>query len=109
VELESTNTSAERRQEIIEQLIAQYPHYLRDVDADKVKNRELLPILDRINDSYRDRIALQQRIEKHSLTFEQEATLINEQFDAMQDVARRIAAIQDRIRNTGVIIPEGTV
>lgn len=52
------------RTEAIKKLQQQYPQFLGNLDAEKVTNEQLKPILDQINQSYVIRIALQKQQEK---------------------------------------------
>jgi tape measure domain-containing protein len=60
--LNATQGTEERRKGI-KRLQDQYPEYLGSLDAEKVTNEQLKPILDRINQSYIIRIALQKQQE----------------------------------------------
>jgi len=54
----------EQRTKAIKSLQEQYPAFLGNIDAEKVTNAQLKPILDQINQSYVIRIALQKQQEK---------------------------------------------
>lgn len=58
-ELLDTNIATERRVAIINELKETYPEYLGNIDAEKISNEELLPILDEINNTLIKKIALQ--------------------------------------------------
>ncbi|GAA4341648.1 hypothetical protein GCM10023149_54110 [Mucilaginibacter gynuensis] len=102
LELESNNTTAERRVEIINQLKSQYPGYLSQVDSDKVKNSELLPILEKINEAFVLRIAYQQRSEKLDKAIKDEAEAMNNKYDQQQKLIMRISEIQQSIGEDGI-------
>ncbi|MBS7565168.1 hypothetical protein KHS38_12205 [Mucilaginibacter sp. Bleaf8] len=97
IELDSNNTSAERRKEIIKQLKEQYPAYLNQVNEDKVKNSELLPILDKINEAFILRIAYQQRAEGLDKAVKNEAKAINEVYTNRQSLMLQLAKIQEQL------------
>ena len=59
-----TNVGTETRTKLINDLKAQYPAFLSQINAEKATNEQLQPILDKINQSYIIRIALQQEQEK---------------------------------------------
>lgn len=59
-----TNEGTEARTKLINDLKQQYPEFLGQIDAEKVTNQDLQPILDKINQSYVIRIALQKQQEK---------------------------------------------
>ncbi|OOG19125.1 hypothetical protein BWD42_04025 [Sphingobacterium sp. CZ-UAM] len=102
IELDSTNTSAARRREIIESLKATYPAYLEQIDAEKVTNAELLPILDKINDAYVLRIAYQERATKLDKAVKEEAEAMNNLYDDRQTVLLQLAKIQEELANDGI-------
>ena len=54
----------EQRTKAIKSLQEQYPAFLGNIDAEKITNAQLKPILDQINQSYVVRIALQKQQEK---------------------------------------------
>lgn len=102
IELESNNTTAARRREIIDQLKVQYPGYLTQIDSDKVKNSELLTILDRINESYVLRIAYQKRAEKLDDAAKQEAEAMNNSFDQSIKLRGQLADLQQQLNEDGI-------
>lgn len=54
----------DERTKAINKLKQQYPQYLADINAEKATNEQLKPILDKINQSYIIRIALQKQQEQ---------------------------------------------
>lgn len=59
-----TNVGTEERTIALNKLKAQYPEFLGQINSEKITNQELQPILDKINQSYIIRIALQKQQEK---------------------------------------------
>lgn len=59
-----TNVGTENRTKLINTLKSQYPQFLGQINAEKATNEQLQPILDKINQSYVIRIALQKQQEK---------------------------------------------
>lgn len=102
IELDSTNTSAGRRKEVIEQLKKAYPAYLEQIDSEKVTNQELLPILDKINDAYVLRIAYQERATKLDDAVKAEAESMNDLYNDRQTVLLQIAKIQEELSKDGI-------
>lgn len=64
IALTSANTTQEDRVRIINELKGTYKGYLDNIDAEKVKNTELLPTLRKINDELINKIALAGEDEK---------------------------------------------
>ena len=102
IELESNNTTIERRHEIIDKLKAQYPGYLSQIDSDKTKNSELLPILDKINDAFVLRIAYQSRAEGLDKAIKEQADAMNETYDQKQKLMLQIGTIQQMVSEDGI-------
>lgn len=73
VQILNANVGSKARAELIEKLRQQYPDYLKGIDAEKATNEQLKPILDKINQSYIVRIALQKQQEKIQPLLEAEA------------------------------------
>jgi|GEM_PF-4664960 len=78
VQIQNTNVGSTERTALINGLIRQYPQYLKGIDAEKVTNEQLAPILDKINKSYVVRIALQRQQEKIQPLLEREADFAND-------------------------------
>lgn len=97
IELESNNTTQARRTEILTQLKAQYPGYLGQIDSERVKNADLLPILEKINDQYVSRIALQKRMETVEEASKEAANSKNKVYDNRQKLLSQIAKIEDQL------------
>jgi len=73
IQIQNANVGSKTRTELISGLIRQYPQFLKGIDAEKVTNEQLRPILDKINQSYIVRIALQKQQEKIQPLLEREA------------------------------------
>lgn len=87
-----TNVGTEERIKGINTLKQQYPQFLGQINAEKVTNEQLQPILDKINQSYIIRIALQKQQEKLRPLLEAQANaennLAKEQVSFNQQLAR---------------------
>ena len=64
IALTSANTSTKDRVKIINELKATYPGYLTNINAEKVNNEQLLPILKKINDELINKIVLAKEDER---------------------------------------------
>ncbi len=69
----NANVGSKERTELIGKLQQQYPEFLKGIDAEKATNEQLKPILDKINQSYIVRIALQKQQDKIKPLLEAEA------------------------------------
>lgn len=74
VQIYNSNIGTNERTIAIQKLKEQYPEHLKNINAEKVTNEELKPVLDRINQSYIVRIALQKQQEKLQPLLEEQAT-----------------------------------
>lgn len=87
-----TNVGTDARTKAINTLKQQYPQFLGQINAEKVTNQQLQPILDKINQSYIIRIALQKEQEKLRPLLEAQAAaesrLAKEQVSVNQQLAR---------------------
>lgn len=87
-----TNVGTEARTKAINTLKQQYPQFLGQINAEKVTNQQLQPILDKINQSYIIRIALQKEQEKLRPLLEAQAAaesrLAKEQVSVNQNLAK---------------------
>lgn len=102
IELESANTSSDRRLELIQKLKSEYPEFLSKIDAEKATNSELVPILEKINSEYGQRIAYQKLMEAAG---EKQNTLAQVQLDrfkAQQRVIKDIAQSEALAAELGV-------
>ncbi len=63
-ELDSANTSEDRRAKIIETLNSQYPEFLEHLDLETATSEQLRTELQKVNDAYLNRIVLQREVEK---------------------------------------------
>ena len=87
-----TTVGTEARTKAINTMKQQYPQFLGQINAEKVTNEQLQPILDKINQSYIIRIALQKQQEKLRPLLEAQANaennLAKEQVSFNQQLAR---------------------
>lgn len=88
----SAKEGTQARTDGIKKLQEQYPQFLGSLDAEKATNEQLKPILDRINQSYVIRIALQKQQEKIQpileAAAERETQLANERVVLNKTLAR---------------------
>ena len=59
--LQSVNKDSEERRDIVQQIIKNYPEYLKGIDAEKVTNQQLLTVLDQVNNAYKLRYKYEKR------------------------------------------------
>lgn len=102
IELESNNTTTNRRKEILGELQGMYPEYLSNIDKEHTKNSDLLPILERINQQYVIRIAYQKRMEELDAAVKDEADSMNDVYDNQQKLIMSIGTIQSELRKDGI-------
>lgn len=83
----------EAHRQAVYRLIREYPEYFKGIDAEKVTNTQLKAILDRVNASFRERIALareayraEQLAEKQKSLFQSEDELMNRVKENMPDL-----------------------
>lgn len=87
----NANVGSTERTKAINGLIKQYPTFLKGIDAEKVTNEQLRPILDKINQAYIIRIALQKQQEKIQPLLERQAELENTLADNRVSFNRSLA------------------
>lgn len=58
VSIQSVNDNNRVRRALLDELIKKYPEYFGKLDAEKTSNEELFKILSKVNDLYREKIAL---------------------------------------------------
>lgn len=87
-----TNDNEQRRTELIEQIQAKYPEFLKNVDLETASNEELQTALAKVNEEYQVRILLQklnEDVEKRAIRLQkQQARQAEEQVD-FADALRR--------------------
>jgi tape measure domain-containing protein len=86
-----TAVGTERRSQLIERLRQQYPEFLKGINAEKVTNEQLEPILKKINDRYVVRVALQQQVEKVKEAGDRAAGALGREIEAQDKVNRLLA------------------
>jgi hypothetical protein len=104
VQLQSSNLSHAKRVTIINDLKAQYPAYLKQIDAEKVSNGNLLPILQEINKALVMKIAFQKKSEDLNHAIEDEAEAFLRLDKASNQLAMTMAAIMERAKDKGIKI-----
>jgi hypothetical protein len=60
----STNVKNEERKQLLIQLNNEYPDFIKNIDLEKVSNDDLNGALNKVNEQYIKRIALQKQVEK---------------------------------------------
>jgi hypothetical protein len=104
VQLQASNLSHAKRVTIINDLKAQYPAYLKQIDAEKISNGNLLPILQEINKALVMKIAFQKKSEDLNHAIEDEAEAFLRLDKASNQLAMTMAAIMERAKDKGIKI-----
>jgi hypothetical protein len=104
VQLQASNTSHAKRLTIINDLKAQYPAYLKQIDAEKVSNGNLLPVLQEINKALVMKIAFQKKNEDLNHSIEDEAEAFLRLDKASNQLSMTLAAIMERAKDKGIKI-----
>ncbi|GAA4464216.1 hypothetical protein GCM10023189_43200 [Nibrella saemangeumensis] len=79
----------QQRIQLISQLMAKYPEFFAGMDAEKVKNAELIKMLEKVNDVFRDRIRLAREAYAEEKLGEREKALMERErqfFEKIKDV-----------------------
>ncbi|RQO65069.1 hypothetical protein DBR40_24665 [Pedobacter sp. KBW01] len=108
IQLQASNTSHETRVGIIKSLKEQYPAYLGQINAEKVSNSNLLPILNEINNALVMRIAFQKKSEDLNHAIQDEADAFLRLDKASTQLSQTMATIMDRAKDKGlnIILPK---
>ncbi|WP_285055118.1 hypothetical protein [Pedobacter ginsengisoli] len=108
VQLQASNTTHETRVSIIKTLKEQYPAYLGQIDAEKVSNGKLLPVLNEVNKALVMRIAFQKKNEALTNSIEDEADAFLKMDKAGTQLSQTMAVIIERARDKGlnIVLPK---
>lgn len=87
----NADEGTKERTEGIKNLQKEYPQFLANIDAEKATNEQLKPILDKINQSYIIRIALQKEQEKIQPLIEKAGEQENKLANARTEYNRQLA------------------
>lgn len=92
-----TNIAEDDRLVLINKLIAQYPKYLSEIDAETVSNEELIGTLDELNQLFVKRIALQTQEELISEALTEAGERALDQAKTQIEVNRQLAKVNSGI------------
>jgi len=110
-ELNRTNTTQERRVEIITNLQEKYPDYLGNLDAETVSNEELSKAINEVNKSLVNKIILQEKEEEILEQAEETADAVKDRIEeenrALEDMARIRKKLSDKGRTFATV--QGTI
>lgn len=110
-ELNRTNTTQERRTEIITTLQDKYPDYLGNLDAETVSNEELSKAINEVNKSLVNKIILQEKEEEILEQAEETASAVKDRIEeenlALDDMARIRKKLSDEGRTFAKV--QGTI
>lgn len=77
--LQDNNIRSENRAKIIEQLRAQFPEHIKGIQLETATSEQLAAVLNRVNDSYREKIELQVRDEALTEKLEEKQAALNQE------------------------------
>lgn len=95
-ELEDTNTEEKRKAEILGIISRQYKQYLPNIDIEKTKLSELLPLLKQVNEAFVERIAVQKLIEENTKADEEAADALVDKIKARTEFNNLLFKIQQK-------------
>lgn len=94
VELESANTSNERKAAIIEMLQTKYPGYLENIDAEKTSSEELKTATKNLNDELVNRIVIMKQQEKIDAAAQKKADAAVNVAEKRREVAANLSQME---------------
>ncbi|ARK13039.1 tape measure protein [Fibrella sp. ES10-3-2-2] len=92
----AASEGTDRRKEAIDELISKYPDYFSGLDRETTTNADLRAILEKVNDSYGDRIALAREAYKADQLADQQKGLLEKERDLFERV-RNSNAINEEV------------
>ena len=100
-ELNRTNTTQERRVEIITSLQEKYPDYLGNIDAETVSNEELSKAINEVNKSLVNKIILQEKEEEILEQAEETADAVKDRMEEENIALEQMAKIRKKLSDQG--------
>lgn len=104
LELKSTNTSLERRNQIITELQSQFPGYFENLSAENIEYSKLNDSLNKVNQALIDKIVIQQRDEEIG---EKAAAAAEKKNELLETEARLRENLVRAAQKYGKELPEG--
>lgn len=97
-QLEQTNLPHAKRVELIKQLQEKYPDYLKNIDAEKVGNKELFTALEAVNKELVNKIVIQQFDEDIQKKKEESAKKTKLSYEQEADAIKNLAKARDILK-----------
>lgn len=108
LELNESNTSAERRKEIVEKLVKQYPDYLGGLDSEKSSLNEINEALEKVNENLINRLVIQlkqEEIDKEALRgANQQVDLREAEKDLREEMIKQAELYNIPIKEEGTLL-----
>ncbi|WP_142783345.1 phage tail tape measure protein [Changchengzhania lutea] len=98
------NEESDERKKLIQDIIKEYPEFLKGVDAEKVTNTELLGILDKVNEAYKTRYKFAQRQQDFQKELEKQGNIEIKIEDVQSEINDQLSKIQQVADNKGLKI-----
>ena len=103
-ELNNTNTTQERRNEIIGDLQEKYPDFLENIDAETVSNEELSVAINKVSESLINKIVVQEKQEAIEEQAKETAEALLELDEARVKATREQIDIREKFAKQGVTL-----
>ncbi|HAI77084.1 MAG TPA: hypothetical protein DCM08_12640 [Microscillaceae bacterium] len=98
----AANTKEEERKQLIQQIQAEYPNFLKNLNAETVTNEQLASRLNEVNKAYVFKIRMAQKQEEIDKKVKEIATLQNQIDDQKQKALKLFIADQQKLVRLGV-------
>lgn len=110
-ELNRTNTTQERRVEIITGLQEKYPDYLGNLDAETVTNKELAKAIAKVNEELINKIIIQEKEEEIMEQAEETAESLKDLLEQETAANKEMAKSRKKLAESGFVVAQsqGTV
>ena len=100
-ELNNTNTTQERRNEIIDNLQEKYPEYLGNIDRETVSNEELSEAINKVSESLINKIIVQEKQEEIEEQAKETAEALLELDEARVKATRTQIEVREKFAKQG--------
>ena len=110
-ELNRTNTTQERRVEIITSLQEKYPDYLGNLDAETATNIELADAMSKVNAELINKIVIQEKEEEIMEQAEETAEALLDLYEEEEEASKTMAEVRKKLSDQGIKIAQskGTI
>ncbi|GAB3272825.1 hypothetical protein GCM10027347_44740 [Larkinella harenae] len=100
----AARTGTVRRKEAIDQLVAKYPEYFTGINSEKVTNEQLKGILDKVNDSFKTRIALAKESYIAEKNADKQRALWDEEAESIARLVKKMPELKQYGNDSAAII-----